>query len=187
MGKPLAEWLPDLPTSYHYPVNISEFGKEKAKAILERYRRPITLVSCASYRGAEAWKTWKYPEWSYFLSHMKEELSGGTIVMVGGFWDDLTASFEDDGYPCIVGKTAMPTMLELLRQADYYVGFSSGMGVMRTVFKRNAFMLWPDHQVALSTSWAPPEMMENDQYVAVLWREPEMIFKRWRVWLKKNS
>jgi len=187
MGRLLADWLPDLATDYHYPIQIPGPFAERAHQKLAPFSRPITLVSCASYRGAEAWKTWKYPEWKTFLSLIKEEMDNqGTIIMVGGFWDDLTAMFEDDGYPCLVGKTHIATMIEMLKLADFYIGFSSGLGVLRTVLNKNSFMLWPDFQVALSTSWADPKDLEEDRYVAVLWREPEEIFKRWRTWFYKN-
>ena len=189
MGRPLKDWLPDLETSYHYEVNIPSERVKQATDKLAGLPRPLICVSAASYRGSEAWKTWSSDSWSEFLALVRGEygLDYRNILLVGGFWDDLTDALGEEGYPCFVGKTHIGTMLSILQQTEYYVGFSSGLGIMRTVFKKNAFMLWPDFQVALSTSWAPPYMLESGEYVAVLWREPREVFKRFKVWMKNNG
>ena len=185
-GKRLEDWLPDVPTSFHYEINARPVDVQRAADLLALYERPWTGISAASYRGSEAWKTWGYAEWSRFLKMLSAEV-GGTIILMGGFWDDLTATLEADGYPCTVGKTSVGAAIEVLRKLDFYVGFSSGLGVIRTVLDKNAFMLWPDHQVELSTSWAPPEMLEDQRYAVSLWREPELVWKRVRLWLNRCS
>lgn len=184
-GKRIETWMPDLPTDFHYPIHVPEHDIEKAHERMKRFKlRPITAISAASYRGSEAWKTWGYKEWSPFLKAWHAEV-GGTILLIGGFWDDLTDTLCDDGYPSIVGKTSVGTIVELLRQFDYYIGFSSGLGVIRTVLKKNAFCLWPDFQKELSDSWAPPDMLESGMYIAQPWRDPELVIKRARAWLRR--
>lgn len=185
MGRPLAEWLPDLPTEYHYPIITKEEDNLRAVQLLKNLEPPLWGISAASYRGSEAWKTWGHPEWSTFLKQLKAE-AGGSIVLLGGFWDDLTATLADEGYYDIVGKTSVGTAVEVLRLLDGYIGFSSGLGVIHTVFNKPTFMLWPDHQVELSTSWADPEMIANQRYMTSLWREPDLVFKRTKQWLKAN-
>ncbi len=186
MGHRLEEWLPDLPCDFHYPINVSANDATKAVDRLKHLKRPITGISAASYRGSEAWKTWGYAEWSQFLKAWHAEV-GGTILLLGGFWDDLTDTLADDGYDSLVGKTSVGTIVEVLRLLDYYIGFSSGLGVLRTVMHKNALMLWPDFQAELSTSWAPPEMLEQGTYMAQLWRDPELVAKRARLWLRRMS
>lgn len=186
MGRPLETWMPDLPTDYHYKINIPDEDKRRAVALLDGLERPIWGISAASYRGSEAWKTWGYDQWKEFLTNW-HALRGGTILMMGGFWDDLTHTLASEaGYKDIVGKTSVPTMVHVLDLIDGYIGFSSGMGIIRTVLKKPVFMLWPDHQVELSTSWAPPSMLENGQYVASLWRKPSEVFERAKVWGRNN-
>jgi hypothetical protein len=182
-GRRLEDWLPDLPCEFHYEINTSAEQMLRASNKLGVHPRPWTGISCASYRGSEAWKTWGYAEWSPFLKKLHAEL-GGTLFLLGGFWDDLTDSLADDGWPSLVGRTDTGTVIEILRLLDYYLGFSSGLGVLRTVMSLNAFMLWPDHQVELSTSWAPPEMLEEGTYATHLWREPEVVMRKVRNWLK---
>lgn len=185
-GKPLADWLPDLPTDYHLRMHTSEEDQARAARLVGHLPRPITCISAASYRGSEAWKTWQYKEWSPFLRRLHAEV-GGSIVLMGGFWDDLTASLEEDGYPCLVGKTSMGCAVEVLRHCDQFIGFSSGLGMLNVAMWGKTFLLWPDHQVALSTSWADPAMKEEGlgTYATSLWRDPDDVWRLVKSWLKR--
>ena len=186
MGRRLEDWLPDLPTEFHYKINVSEEDRLKARNKLEGCPRPWTGISAASYRGSEAWKTWGYADWSPFLKGWHDEV-GGTIFLLGGFWDDLTDTLAADGWKSLVGRTSVGSAIATLDMLDYYIGFSSGLGVLRTVLKKNAFMLWPDFQAELSTSWAPPDMLENGEYVAQLWRPYDLVLKRALLWQRRIS
>lgn len=186
-GRRLEDWMPDLPTEFHYHIDVPAEDALRAHKLLEGLERPIWGISAASYRGSEAWKTWGYDNWSWFLKEW-EFTYGGTILLMGGFWDDLTHTLVADNpkYKDIVGKTSVGSMLEILKTIDGYIGFSSGMGILRTVFDKPVFMLWPDHQVELSTSWAPKHMLESDRYVASLWREPRQVIQRAKLWHKAS-
>lgn len=185
-GRRLEDWLPDLPCDFHYPIHVPSVERERMEAMLSSFKRPIFGISCASYRGSEAWKTWGHDEWLTFLRLLEANV-GGTILMLGGFWDDLTSSVAGaGGYKDIVGRTSVPMMVAAMDMLDGYIGFSSGMGIIRTVLDKPVFMMWPDHQVELSTSWAPQEMLENRKYVASLWRDPTQVFNRTLDWLRRN-
>lgn len=183
MGHPLAEWLPDLPTDYHYEMVTQATDQERATALLHDMPRPLWGVSAASYRGSEAWKTWTYADWSEFLKWFRSEVDG-TILLMGGFWDDLTSRLAEDGYPDLVGKTSVGAMVEVLKHLDGFIGFSSGLGILNTVLWGKTFMLWPEHQVALSRSWADPEMLDAGSYEASQWVAPDLVAKRVRAWLR---
>lgn len=185
-GRRLEDWLPDLPTSFHYDINLEDSDIVKAVNLLRGLPRPLWGISAASYRGSEAWKTWGFEQWQGYLKALERE-AGGTIILMGGFWDDLTHTLAVEGeYKDIVGRTSVGSMIEVLRILDGYIGFSSGMGILRTVMNKPVFMMWPDHQVELSTSWAPQDMLEKGEYVASLWREPKEVFARTKVWLRTN-
>ena len=185
MGKPLADWMPDLPTTYHVPMYVTDEDSTRAKRLLANMPRPITAISCASYRGSEAWKTWGYAEWSPFLKRLHAEV-GGTILLLGGFWDDLTSRIaEQDGYPDLVGKTNMGQLVAILRQCEQVVGFSSGLGMLHACEWGKTFLLWPDHQVELSRSWADPAMLDAGTYDTSLWRHPDEVWWLVKRWLAK--
>lgn len=186
VGRQLEDWLPDLPCTYHYEIITKPGDDEKANTILAGLRRPIVGISAASYRGSEAWKTWGYGEWSDYLKRLQAE-AGCSILLIGGFWDDLTSMLSEEGYKDCVGRTNVGTMVELLKRIDGYIGFSSGLGVLRTVLNKPALMFWPAHQKELSTSWAPPHMLASGSYTAIPWLEPAMAMKATKKWLRQLS
>ncbi len=185
-GLPLAEWLSDLPTNYHYPLFVSETDKQKAREVTRRVMNggrgepghpmkegPVVGVSCASYKGSEAWETWGSEQWVEFLQRV---MAGGwRPLLVGGGWDDLTYAVACQlELPSSVGKTSVPQMIEQMDLLDAYIGFSSGMNVIRTVLNKPAMALWPCSprcdQTLLSRAWPPPQMLEEERYVATTWR-----------------
>lgn len=183
MGRRLEEWLPDLPCNFHYDINTKPLDRVRALELIDGMQKPVIGISAASYRGSEAWKTWSYDEWSPFLEWLEAE-TGGSVLLMGGFWDDLTHSIAEDGYRDVVGKTSFGTAVELQKELDLYVGFSSGLGIVRTVLNKKTYMMWPDHQVALASSWAPPEMLESGTYSHSLWRDVDSVKRHVRAWLK---
>ena len=169
-GSTLETWLPDLPVNYHYPLleKVPQQAIERARVLLSEVPKPRIGISCASYRGSEAWKTWGRGEWIEFLSRVMDW--GWHPILLGGFWDDLTSHVARVlGLPDLVGRTDTNEMVAVLDQLEAYLGFSSGLGVIRTVLNRPAMMLWPEHQKLLATSWAPPRMVENHRYYPIQW------------------
>lgn len=185
-GLPLVEWLPDLPTNYHYPLYVSDedqiSGRAKTMAAITGTNRvaghpmkegPVVGFSCASYKGADAWDTWGREKWVDFLKRVMD--LGWRPLAVGGGWDDLTHTVACElDLPDTVGKTSVTEMIAQMGYLDAYIGFSSGMNVIRTVLNKPAMALWPCNdkcdQKELSRSWAPPHMLESDRYVASIWR-----------------
>lgn len=198
-GKPLAEWMPDLGDPwYSYPLTTTlDHTKEAARYFWDANPKDICLgISCASYRGAEAWHTWGRTEWVEFLSLIQKEEPHVRLVLLGGSWDDLTANIfdEDSGLRWVVdtrgippvGRTTFGGAVEILRRLDGYVGFSSGLGhVAAHSCGTPVFMLWPEHEQLLSRSWVNPELLENGSYVPSRWLEPKEVFKSLKPWLRR--
>jgi hypothetical protein len=181
-GLRLEDWMPDLPCDFHYNIYTSDADEEKACQLLSGFQPPLWGISAASYRGSEAWSTWGVDQWIEFLKAF-EEKHGGTIILLGGFWDDLTHTIASHGYADLVGKTSVGTAIEVLKRLEGYIGFSSGLGVLMTVLKRPALMMWPAHQHALSTSWAPQWMIDEGLYVAMPWVQPKDVLMRASAWV----
>ncbi len=181
-GKLLSEYLPDLETNYHYELNRPEMSK-RVSEIIEPIVRDRGLkwvgISCASYRGAKAWKTWELEQWKELSEIIIK--AGYKLVLMGGAWDDLTDNLsyelEDSSFVNLVGKTQFGEACVIHNLLDGYVGFSSGLGIIRTVMRLPTLMLWPEHQQALSTSWADPEDIDNRKYIAKSYVEPRVIGK----------
>jgi len=180
-GKRLEDWLPDLETDFHYEIkgptdrelaHVDSIFEDKG-LLWEDLPRPFIGISAASYRGSEAWSTWDEDEWIGFLRGLQSDL-GGTIILLGGFWDDLTHVISKEGYLDCVGKTKVSHLLEIQKRLDYFIGFSSGMGILRTVLRLPTFMMFPDHLSGLATAWTPPEMLENT-YGWSHWLRPDRV------------
>ena len=71
-GRRLEEWMPDLPTEFHYPLNVSDSARAIAQRSLMHLKGPLLGVSCASYRGSEAWKTWDREQWVNILKRIMD-------------------------------------------------------------------------------------------------------------------
>lgn len=188
MGRRLEDWLPDLPPpEYHYPLAGTVIEQMKANLAVESLPRPLIGISCASYRGAEAWKTWTATQWIDCLRRIMAE--GWNPVLLGGSWDDCTADVADElKVPNLVGKTSIGTAIEIQRRLDSYIGFSSGLGVIRTVMDKPVMMLWPaanPDQRPLSTSWVPPAMLESQRYVARPWMPVEEVWRPMKRFLER--
>lgn len=190
-GKRLEEWLPDLPCEFHYPLPVGDADRERAAKIISKAMAehpmkdgPIVGISCASYRGAEAWKTWQIEDWKDMLRRVMS--IGWRPLLLGGNWDDLTYAVACDlELPDIVGKTNVPQMVAVMEALDSYLGYSSGMNVIRTVLDKPAMALWPDFQNELRDSWAPSEMLESHRYVSHLWRDPKQVWPVAKAFLRQ--
>ena len=200
-GWPLHEWMPDLPTNYHYPLYVSaeerksSWVKTEGALIGDRFgpghpmkEGPVVGISCASYKGAEAWQTWGKNEWIPFLKLIMN--LGWRPLLVGGGWDDLTTTIACEmELPFTVGRSSVPEMIEQMDHLDSYIGFSSGMNVIRTVLNKPAMALWPANdrcdQSRLMWSWAPPHMIESGRYQAITWRPVEDVWPVAKAFLRR--
>jgi hypothetical protein len=173
MGRPLTKYLPDLPTTYHYPLTIPSIEDKPYYSQLEE--GDYIGISCASYRGAKAWKTWENEQWIDLCERLVAD--GYKICFLGGSWDDLTRAIACT-IDCLnlVGVTSFPEACAVHKLLKFYIGFSSGLGIIRTVMNLPTMMLWPEHQQPLSTSWADPQDLEEMKYIAISYMEPKWIY-----------
>lgn len=198
-GRPLAEWLPDLKTTYSYPYELRPEHFTAADITMAN-REPqdfVIGISCASYRGAAAWKTWMDREWTELLHMISRDFPNIKFMMLGGSWDDVTSTvFNPDGpLPFLLdkrGRAPIGTMsfggtVATLQRTDAYIGFSSGLGhVASHLCNVPVFMLWPEHEQLLSRSWVNPELLDSGHYVPSRWLAPEEVYKSVKPWLMRH-
>jgi hypothetical protein len=187
-GTHLSNWLPDLPTTYSYPVNYTDKHIAESLRVIPAGSSTFNIgVSCASYRGAAAWHTWERQEWEIFLRLIAGDFPDANFVLLGGSWDDLTVSlfdtpglrFQTDSktHTPPIGTLSFGGAMATLTACDAYIGFSSGLGhVAAHLCATPVFMLWPDHEEVLSRTWCNPKLLENGKYVPSLWKSPEEVY-----------
>lgn len=184
-SKKLAEYLPDLPTSYHYHLNVPNIKRKHfySELVSLGENGPLIGISAASYRGAEEWKCWDMAKWADLCKKLVR--MGYSIVLMGGSWDDLTRSLArlipKSNCLNLVGETDFAEACAIHKLLDYYIGFSSGLGIIRTVLGLPTFMLWPNedawsHGVFLRESWADPADVQSGRYVSSgYWKVSEVL------------
>jgi hypothetical protein len=176
MGRPLDDYLPDLKTDYHYKLDIPvpDCKLNGSKWI---------GISCASYRGAHAWHTWEEEQWTDLLTLLAKD--DYKFVFMGGRWDDLTDSVaayfpSNAGHINMIGKTTFSQACAIHKMLPFYIGFSSGLGIIRTVMSLPTMMLWPEHQQPLSFSWADPEDIDSKKYLPFPYTKPKIIYNQFK-------
>lgn len=188
-GKLLSEWLPDLKTDFHYKMNIPEEDKLSAEKRLGQY--PFNLgIHMACIRGARAWECWLPEDWIKFLLRVTKDFPEFRIVLLGGIWDSDMA-LEVQGMLenkirilDLIGKTTIGEAITILDRLTYYVGYSSGLNVMRTVLNRACTTLWPKHQRAHIYSHVDPDMVNDRSYLGFTYDDPDRIYTRLKGMLK---
>ncbi len=179
-GKPLADFLPDLGTNYHYGFNLVDEPR-----LAYRYdNRPVLGFHMASIRGIRAWNAWMPETWAEFLVMFRKANPDWTFVALGGQWDidtlqELKGRLPED-FPLIdlVGKTTISEAIRILDEVDYYIGFSSGLNVIRNVLDKPCTALWPKHQVGLMYSHVDPRAINDRSYTGYVYDTPERIYLR---------
>jgi ADP-heptose:LPS heptosyltransferase len=185
-GRELASYIPDLETNYHYALNLPDILDKKVfgENLVEKLSNNGKWIgiSCASYRGSVSWKTWNLNHWLALADYLISD--GYKLCLLGGKWDDLTDSLADqlprENVLNLVGKTDFGEACSVHKLLPFYIGFSSGLGIIRTVLDLPTLMLWPCNesinQQALSMSWADPKDIESKKYIARAYMEPRVIF-----------
>ena len=182
-GKPLASWMPDLATDYHYPINYkSDFKLPEGKYM---------AFHMASMRGIRTYNAWLPETWADFLQAFHKMFPDWKFVAMGGAWDvDTVWELEgilDDKFPLInlVGKTKIEDAIKIIKNADYYMGFSSGLNCIANVVSTPCCALWPKEQMELMYSHVDPAMVATRDYMGFLYDSPHRVFLRIKNKLKE--
>lgn len=175
-GKPLNDWLPDLHVDFHYQLPTIE-----AQGLA---RVPILAFHMASIRGIRNWNAWLPETWAAFLTVFRQYFPDWQFIALGGGWDlDTVAELKGrlpDGFPLLdyVGKTSITEVINILNTADYYVGYSSGLNVIRNVLGKPCTALWPKHQIELMYSHVDPKQVASRNYMGFVYDTADRIFFR---------
>lgn len=178
-GQPLVEYLPDLKTSYHYKLKTPSI---KQKDYYKKLSEGKWIgISAASYQGHQVWKTWPMATWKRLCEMLMED--GYKICLLGGSWDDLTRSLNrylNNRCLNLVGQTTFQEACSIHKMLKGYIGFCSGLGIIRTVLALPTIMLWPSHMPAHMYSWSDPKDKESGKYIASTYTKPKEVYNLFR-------
>lgn len=190
-GGTLSEWIPDLKTNYHYPINISKEDKDNALKMIDGNKLNIG-IHMACRKGNLAWETWLPKEWEDLLRLLAKDFPEVQFILLGGLWD-LDNGMELQGrlkgqvkILDLIGKTNISEVISILDSLVYYIGYSSGLNVMMNVLGKPCTALWPSWQDKHMYGHADPEMVAKREYLGFQYDDPEVIYYRVKNIIKKR-
>jgi ADP-heptose:LPS heptosyltransferase len=179
--------MPDLDIDYHYKIN-ADFENRLG---LWPKDKPAIGITMASMRGIRAWNAWLPETWAEWIKLAHKDFPEAVFVFLGGKWDVDTmlelSGLLDDKVKIIdlVGQTTLPEAFKVLNECNYFIGYSSGLTVIRTVLDKCCCTLWPKHQYELMYSWADPKMFDSRDYMGFVYDNPERVYVRVKAKLRE--
>lgn len=199
-GVRIEDILPEYEVNFNYPIKYPERAKSFVKFIKKAAGNKLYLFYASSHLGNNNWTRgrWDPKEWIALAKKIHAETKRKPIL-IGAEWDKQYANEiknQDTGEMIIdlVGKTNVPEMLGLLREANCVVSFLSGIVILATRFKTPCASFWPTLKQAphwhdpnkFQKSWIPPGA-DNDGYLPFFYGEknttPSGVFNAIRKYL----
>lgn len=173
-GEPLSSYLAPLETDYVYPLNIREQDVEYAHLVAP----PGSVLLYPSGMGPNLGFHHNSWEWNHWV-RVVELLNGAGIepVFVGAhtredmsYWMHVRPLLLGTRYTDAVGRTTVPQIMALIRQAGAWCGLNSGLGIVSAMLGTPTVMLWADRRYpvgsvafdpVMQTSWLSEDQLET--------------------------
>lgn len=170
-GVKLKDILPEYDTNFDYPIEKPPEAEEFAKAVKQTVGDKLVLLFTAALGGNRVWarNLWTVDDWM-ILARKIYKKTNYRPVLIGAKWDHdyaqvLTKIDTDKIILNMTGKTSLPQLLALLREADLLICFQCGVGMMAVQFRTPTVAFWPIKSRAnphgqlkrvFMRSWIPP-------------------------------
>lgn len=150
-GRPLAEWLPDLPLDIDFPILTEPQGP------------PRVLVYASSEGINRAWvPNLGVAYWLALIEHLR--LAVGPVTLIGAQWDEsFSRKLREKArrplpYEDMTGKTTLPQVADMLKHARLVVGVISGMTILANHFRTPTVAFYPTaHHPEFPRTWVAAE------------------------------
>jgi len=183
-GKTLDQILPDYKTNWSYPVRPFPKSAQDAATELKTKLGRLDLIYASSEHANQKWSVdWPLGSWIELISRIHAH-TGKPLVLIGAPWDrtyaDKLLAASKDRLIDMVGRTDVPQVLELIRQADTFTAYPSGLAIMAVQYKTPCAMFWPisgiskggQFQRHFMTSWLPPWAKDSPRYQPFIYGSP---------------
>lgn len=183
-GIRLEEYVPELPTNFHYNINTPKDSKTIAQQVTTL--APVRIgIYCSTYANISAWKGWHLTDWTELINQFNKYMPQTIFVLFGAdydkpFIDDLISM--NQGMKCInlAGRTSVSELIEVLKTLHYLVSFPCGIPVLANVLNIPCYMFYPEHLAKLPNTWPDPESILNLSYTGTLFPKPSEVMKHIR-------
>ena len=195
LGVPLEKVIPGYEVDWDMPIGGLDEYQGQVDALRQQAGGKLTVIYTASKGGNHNWarSNWTVHDWMDLIRRFHAE-NGCKVVMVGMEFDksysDELKKLDTDGLIIdLVGKTPIMHTLAILRAANLYVGFSSGLGMLACHFHTPTAIFWPIRGVSehgiydkcFMYSWLPPWCRNSPIYVGIPYgpeSRPALVFER---------
>jgi len=192
--------LPEYKVNFNYPIKNPREAKSFAQTIKKGMGGKLFLFYASSVGGNKNWckNTWQPKDWVKLANLIYSKTKKRTLLM-GAQWDAAYSAMvksvdAKNTIQNFVGKTSIAEALALLREANFMVGFLSGLVILATRFKIPCVSFWPTLKQAphwinpekFKLSWIPPNA-KRDGYMPINYggkdSNPKGIFEMLRRYL----
>jgi hypothetical protein len=195
LGVPLEKVIPGYEVDWNLPIGGLDEYEAHVDALRKQAGGKLTVIYTASKGGNHNWarSDWTTESWMDLIRRFHAE-NGCKVVMVGmefdkSYTDELKRLDTDNLIIDLTGKTPIMHTLAILRRANLYVGFSSGLGMLACHFHTPTAIFWPIRGVSehgiydkcFMYSWLPPWCRNSDTYAGIPYgpeSRPGLVFDR---------
>lgn len=186
-GVKLENILPECKTNYNSPIDLPEESVKFAAEVKEKNEGKFVLFYTSSIGNNKNWNggAWTPGDW-VALADLIFKHSGIRPLLVGAYWDrDYAAQIrkldKENIVQDLVGKTTIPQLLSLTREANLIVSFPSGIPMMATYWGVPTVMFWGINSISRRArfdsefmyAWVPPKARNNGRYIPLAYDAPE--------------
>lgn len=173
-GKRLEMFLPDLPYAYVDDFRTTAADRNYAERVLSQ---GMTIgIYTSSLSNSHAHGGWELDQWLYFCARLG--LLRPNFVLIGAEYDrtltiPLASALAQLGFACkeVVGRP-LGSVIEVLRGLTYFVGFPSGLSVIREMLRQDGLMFYGFSQSGIIGAWAEPERIQAGKIYERLFLSP---------------
>jgi hypothetical protein len=200
LGVPLEKVIPGYEVNWNLEITgLDEYDQAVADLRKQAGGR-LVVVYTSSKGGNQSWARgdWTMADWMTLIK-LIHQANGCRVVLTGmefdkSYTDELKKLDKDNLIIDLTGKTPIMHTLAILRAADLYMGFSSGLGMLACHFHTPTAIFWPirgtsEHGIydkCFMYSWLPPWCRDSDTYVGIAYgpdSKPELILPKIRKFL----
>lgn len=195
----LKDVLPDYDVDFNYPIAYPPETKAFAEDLKKKVGGKLYLIYTSSIESNVRWADdWSIGNWLDLATKIYDS-TGCHPVLIGADWDKdyVQLLLEADTKKIIYNLTAkleLPYTLALIREANFLVGFLSGLTMMAVRFGTPIVSFWMVKGITKNghinkgfmRTWTPPDADEKG-YMPYIYGEertnPENIFQALRKYL----
>lgn len=147
-GHHLSEWMP----TYRLNLDIEIRTNDR------RFPTPRHIVYASSESVNANWFPDKGPAfWAKIIRELHDR-TGEAPVLIGAGWDAIFARSIKAEYVDLIGKTDLPEVAGLIKNAKSLTGMISGMTILGNHFRTPTVAIYPDRFLpGFLTAWIKPD------------------------------